>query len=358
MSLDGYRFGFQNQEKDNEVKGEGNSYTAEFWQYSPRNGMRWNIDPVVKPFESSYASFGNNPIWRVDPNGDDWYKRIVTDTDGNQSQEHKWFEGEGDQEGWNHIGNYYISKSEDGKEMISHDGPTDEIHYALNNGRLDMVMEPGGNGAFRFNDASFILSNVYGMNGGASDFNYLTERLGEAGVKFGTLVLVGHGSYDYSSDRFMNIGSGRFTLSEEKLANLKGTNFAKAFDSGSNLILYQCSGARATKSGLEQDKFVYGLLSKSLGGANIYVSYGAVIPNPFVNGGNTTGNSRSAESYFRDMGINIKGDIKSIVNHNDLWLKVQQDSSNHLYGFKLNLNNSYLNITDGVNKPAKHTNFN
>src|SRR5690625_4230033 len=66
-----YRYGFQGQEKDNEVSGKGNSYTAEFWQYSPRIGKRWNIDPVVKPHESPYATFANNPIWFIDPSGAD-----------------------------------------------------------------------------------------------------------------------------------------------------------------------------------------------------------------------------------------------------------------------------------------------
>ena len=64
-----YRYGFNGQEKDNEVSGEGNSYTAEYWQYDPRLGRRWNIDPVVKPWESSYASFNNSPIFFADPSG-------------------------------------------------------------------------------------------------------------------------------------------------------------------------------------------------------------------------------------------------------------------------------------------------
>ena len=73
------RFGFNNMEGDNEVKGEGNSYTAEFWQYDVRLGRRWNIDPVVKSFESSYACFNDNPIRVLDPNGDDGF----IDKDGN-----------------------------------------------------------------------------------------------------------------------------------------------------------------------------------------------------------------------------------------------------------------------------------
>ncbi len=64
-----YRFGFQGQEKDDEISGVGNSYTAQFWQYDPRLGRRWNIDPVIKEWESSYACFANNPILFVDPFG-------------------------------------------------------------------------------------------------------------------------------------------------------------------------------------------------------------------------------------------------------------------------------------------------
>lgn len=66
-----YRFGFQGQEKDDEIGGSGNSYTAEHWQYDSRLGRRWNTEPVVKPFESPYATFANNPIWFRDPNGAD-----------------------------------------------------------------------------------------------------------------------------------------------------------------------------------------------------------------------------------------------------------------------------------------------
>ncbi len=66
-----YRFGFNGQEKDDEVCGAGNSYTAEFWQYDSRLGRRFNVDPVVKEYESPYACFANNPIWIIDPNGAD-----------------------------------------------------------------------------------------------------------------------------------------------------------------------------------------------------------------------------------------------------------------------------------------------
>lgn len=73
-ATDDYRYGFQGQEKDNEVKGEGNSYSAEYWQYDPRLGRRWNPDIIVKNHESPYAAFANNPIWFSDRNGADTSK--------------------------------------------------------------------------------------------------------------------------------------------------------------------------------------------------------------------------------------------------------------------------------------------
>lgn len=65
----GFLFGFNGQEKDNEVSGAGNSYTAEFWQYDSRLGRRWNVDPIFKVWESPYACFNNNPIAKIDPSG-------------------------------------------------------------------------------------------------------------------------------------------------------------------------------------------------------------------------------------------------------------------------------------------------
>ena len=70
-SSDNYRYGFNGQEKDDEVAGDGNSYTAEYWQYDPRIAKRWNPDPVVKYHESRYAVFANNPLRFVDRIGKD-----------------------------------------------------------------------------------------------------------------------------------------------------------------------------------------------------------------------------------------------------------------------------------------------
>ncbi len=70
-------------EKDDEVKGQGNSYTTLYRQLDPRVGRWLSIDPVAasQPWSSPYVSMGNNPISRIDPLGDvdDEY-----DKDGNK----------------------------------------------------------------------------------------------------------------------------------------------------------------------------------------------------------------------------------------------------------------------------------
>lgn len=65
-----YRYGYQGSEKDNEVKGEGNSYTTHYRFLDPRVGRWMSIDPVTMPSESPYSSMANNPVLYNDVNGD------------------------------------------------------------------------------------------------------------------------------------------------------------------------------------------------------------------------------------------------------------------------------------------------
>jgi RHS repeat-associated protein len=66
----GYRFGFNGQERSDDIKGFGNSYTAQFWEYDSRIGRRWNLDPKPVTGISEYSAFSNNPILYSDPLGD------------------------------------------------------------------------------------------------------------------------------------------------------------------------------------------------------------------------------------------------------------------------------------------------
>lgn len=73
-----YRYGFNGQEKDNEIAGEGNAYTAQFWEYDPRVGRRWNLDPKPSVGISQYSAFNNNPVLTIDPLGD----TVIVDNTG------------------------------------------------------------------------------------------------------------------------------------------------------------------------------------------------------------------------------------------------------------------------------------
>ena len=59
-----YRYGFQGQEKDDEVKGEGNSINYKYRMHDPRIGRFLNVDPLTKkyPHWSPYSFSGNQVI--------------------------------------------------------------------------------------------------------------------------------------------------------------------------------------------------------------------------------------------------------------------------------------------------------
>ena len=65
-----YRYGYQGSEKDDEVKGEANSYTTRFRQLDVRLGRWLSIDPKATAFETPYSSMSNNPIIYTDKLGD------------------------------------------------------------------------------------------------------------------------------------------------------------------------------------------------------------------------------------------------------------------------------------------------
>ena len=66
-----YRFGFQGQEMDNEVKGTGNSINFKYRMHDPRIGRFFAVDPLAKkyPYNSPYAFSENRLIDGVELEG-------------------------------------------------------------------------------------------------------------------------------------------------------------------------------------------------------------------------------------------------------------------------------------------------
>jgi RHS repeat-associated protein len=70
-SLEDYRYGFQGQEMDNEIKGEGNSLNFTFRMYDPRLGKFLSLDPLSPqyPHNSPYAFAENRVIDGIELEG-------------------------------------------------------------------------------------------------------------------------------------------------------------------------------------------------------------------------------------------------------------------------------------------------
>ncbi len=69
-----YRYGFNGQEKDNEIKGLGNSLDFTFRMHDARLGRFLSLDPLAKqyPWNSPYAFAENRPIDGKDLEGREW----------------------------------------------------------------------------------------------------------------------------------------------------------------------------------------------------------------------------------------------------------------------------------------------
>jgi RHS repeat-associated protein len=72
MEGEGYRYGFNGMEKDDEVKGKGNSYDFGSRMYDSRVGKWLTIDPFARklPTQSPFNFCLNDPLFYTDPDGE------------------------------------------------------------------------------------------------------------------------------------------------------------------------------------------------------------------------------------------------------------------------------------------------
>ncbi len=76
-SSNSYRYGFQGQEKDDEIKGEGNSLNYEYRMHDPRVGRFFAVDPLFKEYPEltpyQYASNSTIALKEIEGLEGDWY---------------------------------------------------------------------------------------------------------------------------------------------------------------------------------------------------------------------------------------------------------------------------------------------
>ncbi|MEW4923102.1 RHS repeat-associated core domain-containing protein [Algibacter sp. 2305UL17-15] len=74
-----YRYGFQGQEMDDEIKGEGNSVNYKYRMHDPRVGRFFAVDPLASsyPWNSTYAYSENSVINSIELEGLESF-RVIT----------------------------------------------------------------------------------------------------------------------------------------------------------------------------------------------------------------------------------------------------------------------------------------
>lgn len=84
FSSDSYRYGFQGQENDDEIKGEGNSVNYKYRMHDPRLGRFFSVDPLASkyPHNSPYAFSENRVIDGVELEGREWSNSTWVDDNG------------------------------------------------------------------------------------------------------------------------------------------------------------------------------------------------------------------------------------------------------------------------------------
>lgn len=97
----GYRYGFNGKENDNEVKGEGNQQDYGFRISDPRLGRFLSVDPLSRKYAdlTPYQFASNTPIWASDVDGlEARIRTIYTDSKGKtqvsiqNASDHTWAE--------------------------------------------------------------------------------------------------------------------------------------------------------------------------------------------------------------------------------------------------------------------------
>ncbi|NUM31528.1 MAG: viroplasmin family protein [Bacteroidetes bacterium] len=178
-SIDGYRFGFNGQENDNEVKGDGNSIAYESRIYDSRLGRWLSVDPLQNkfPFESNYCFVSNNPIFYIDIKGQ-------LKMDPKQAKDYPTLAKFINQE----LANYVLNNTEIKNEIVRLTGANDE--------QMNRIFQPAGNSPLvrvtsEFPIGILGLTDKYYMSGAdgikqteiSLDQSFLTEM--EARIKSG-----------------------------------------------------------------------------------------------------------------------------------------------------------------------------
>ena len=174
---DNYRYGFQNQEKDDELKGAGNSVNYKYRMYDPRVGRFFAVDPLagVYPWNSVYAFSENRVLDAIELEGLEKYIVISIYSSSNQVYPEiriaKWsdlFPGEKngpEGEGTAYYSNFYHIKF---NEIVQNSNFVKNVfrfeYYVENNqkGDIDFDFKNAQTASFSFSKGNDLLEKASG----------------------------------------------------------------------------------------------------------------------------------------------------------------------------------------------------
>ena len=266
-SSNSYRYGFQGQEKDDEIKGEGNSYDFGARMLDPRVGRWFSVDPLAEkmPFASPYNYCLNNPINMVDLDG-----RIPTPAEAARMAAHVY----GDKKNGILTGGWKVSNRDFGIKLQDATGLKSQVYERTVKGKIEYTYATAGTEASlkdigadlkqplgdsqQYSSASSNakkISNILGgteltftghsLGGGEAALNaLLTDRaaitFNAAGV--GSLTKFGEGSWStpFKSESKINA----YIMSSDPLNSLQNTNSYSDGGPAPGLFMPDVNGVR------------------------------------------------------------------------------------------------------------------
>jgi len=218
-------FGFNGKEKDDEIKGNGNSLDFGARIYDPRVGRWLACDPLAMKYSdlSPYQFCANNPIMNVDPDGEQIVDskghrvrvKINKDSKGNYvaSYHFSWFTKKTTKDEFKANAGEVITsmlKTETGPELVRQaNQDLRKVHISLVTGEktyTDAGVTVGPFGATAEpqdpqNPIAKKVSDVYNIDILEGNFEKTQEQVVEGGAKTGDLITIAGKKVELSSKR-------------------------------------------------------------------------------------------------------------------------------------------------------------
>ncbi|MCH2230797.1 MAG: hypothetical protein MK105_10670 [Crocinitomicaceae bacterium] len=261
---DGYRYGFQGQETDDEVKGEGNSVNYKYRMHDPRIGRFFAVDPLEKeyPHNSPYAFSENNVIHAIELEG---LEKVVTHTYNPKTKKFK-ITAKSIDYGLKENVNLYQYKNSEGNvyKRVYKSWSSDKTYEHIGFGNVD---RPNLYQRFRgvepvqvYKDpVSIFDGTIFSPN--KADFHYAPFEAGKADLKIS--IHLGSYTHDFGISLYEGGGESTFKMNTINKSKIDYGNAKIGFTPSLTLDGYISKGADQKTKTESSMKLKYNVISLS-----------------------------------------------------------------------------------------------